>query len=284
LEEIPVIKHTFCHLPGIGIGTERRLWDSGLHSWEQVFEPPAGNSRPKIRRKLNEQIHQSQKELESSNFHYFADSLPANQHWRLYPYFKNSMAYVDIETTGLDYGSSITTIALYDGKSVFHYVNGKNLPDFKKDIRRYKVIVTYNGKCFDVPFLERFFRIQLDQIHIDLRYLLSSLGYSGGLKGCEAKLGLSRGELEGIDGFFAVYLWHEYQRNHNQKALETLLAYNIADVLNLEQLLTIAYNRKLKETPFYKSNSLKIPEPKSNPFKPDARTVRKIKEKFYYSF
>jgi uncharacterized protein len=279
-----MIKRTFCHLPGIGIGTEKKLWDSGIHSWEQVFEPAAGSSRPIVRRKLNEQIHQSQKELESSNFHYFADSLPADQHWRLYPYFQDSVAYVDIESTGLDYGSSITTIALYDSKSVFHYVNGRNLSDFKKDIRRYKVIVTYNGKCFDVPFLERFFQIRLDQVHIDLRYLLSSLGYSGGLKGCEAKLGIKRGELDGIDGFFAVCLWHEYSRNNNQKALETLLAYNITDVLNLEQLLAIAYNQKLEKTPFYKTNSLKMPKQKPNPFKPDARTVRKIKEKFYSSW
>jgi uncharacterized protein YprB with RNaseH-like and TPR domain len=27
--------------------------------------------------------------------------------------------------------------------------------DFKSDITRYGLIVTYNGKCFDIPFIER---------------------------------------------------------------------------------------------------------------------------------
>jgi hypothetical protein len=30
-----------------------------------------------------------------------------------------------------------------------------------------------------------------------------------------------------VDGFFAVLLWWDFKRNKNQKALETLLAYNI---------------------------------------------------------
>ena len=45
-------------------------------------------------------------------------------------------AYLDIETTGLNmWGFEITTISLYDGESIFYYVNGQNLEDFEKDIR-----------------------------------------------------------------------------------------------------------------------------------------------------
>jgi hypothetical protein len=39
-----------------------------------------------------------------------------------------------------------------------------------------------------------------------LRYLLKSLGYTGGLKGYEKKAGIDRGELEAINGYFAVML------------------------------------------------------------------------------
>jgi len=56
-----------------------------------------------------------------------------------------------------------------------------------------------------------------------LRYVLKSLGYSGGLKSCEKALGLDRGDLDGVDGYFAVLLWRDYQKKHNEKALETLL-------------------------------------------------------------
>jgi len=43
------------------------------------------------------------------------------------------------------------------------------------------------------------------------------------LKFCEKALGLDRGDLDGVDGYFAVLLWRDYQKKHNEKALETLL-------------------------------------------------------------
>jgi len=279
-----MIKNTFCHLPGIGVGRERTLWDCGIQSWDSVLRTPDAELRKVTRKDLRSSIEQSQRELESGNPDFFASGLPAGQHWRLFSRFRNSIAYVDIETTGLDFNSTITTIALYDGKSVHYYVNGRNLEEFKEKIRQYQIIVTCNGKCFDVPFLERFFRVQMKQIHIDLRYLLKSLGYSGGLKACEARFGIDRGELEGIDGFFAVHLWHEYKRRGNEKALETLLAYNIEDVLNLEKLLTFAYNRKLEDTPFHSAHALNQPVEIPNPFKAHTATIRTLKKKFYGSW
>jgi hypothetical protein len=125
-------------------------------------------------------------------------------------------------------------------------VQGQNLDDFIEDIQKYKVIVSYNGKSFDIPFIEHFFNIRLDHAHIDLRYVFYSLGFKGGLKGCERQLGMDRGDLRDIDGFFAVLLWDEYQRTGDQKALETLLAYNIQDTVTLENLMVTAYNMKLR--------------------------------------
>ena len=117
----------------------------------------------------------------------------------------------------------------------------------------------------------------MNQVHIDLRYVLKSLGYAGGLKGCEKKACIDRGDLEGVDGYFAVYLWNEYQRNKNHKALETLLAYNVQDVVNLETLMFLSYNLKLKETPFNESHQLDLPSSPENPFKADLETIDRIK-------
>ena len=48
---------------------------------------------------------------------FFGQRLPSNQFWRLFAEFRESIAYWDIETTGLDsWGNSITTSAIYDGK------------------------------------------------------------------------------------------------------------------------------------------------------------------------
>ena len=123
-------------------------------------------------------------------------------------------------------------------------VNGENLDDFIKDVFNSKILVTYNGKSFDIPFIEKYFNIKLNHAQIDLRYTLKSLGYGGGLKSCEKQLGLNRDGLEGVDGYFAIHLWNEYYYNANQDALKTLLAYNIEDSINLERLMQISYNMK----------------------------------------
>jgi uncharacterized protein YprB with RNaseH-like and TPR domain len=227
---------------------------------------------------LKEGIGESKRHFYQGNSGYFSKLLPANQSWRLFPEFRESTVYLDIETTGLDrYFNTITTIALYDGQAIKTYVQGQNLDDFIEDIQKYKVIVSYNGKCFDIPFIENYFNIRLGQAHIDLRYVLSSLGFRGGLKGCERQLGMDRGDLRDVDGFFAVLLWDEYQRTGDQKALDTLLAYNIQDTINLENLLVTAYNLKLKDTPFCETHLIPDSPPPVNPYNVDLETVDKIK-------
>ncbi len=272
-----MLKNTFLHIPGIGIKTEQRFWGSGIQRWSDLLNGPSVRLQQTKLDFINGYLQASKQHLDAGNPNYFSDLLPPAQHWRFFPEFRNAAVFLDIETTGLDsWGNEITTIALYDGQSIRWYVNGQNLGDFPIDIENYKVIISYNGKCFDVPCIERYFRIKLNHAHIDLRYVLGSLGYTGGLKACETQLGIDRGDLAGMDGFFAVLLWHDYQTRGNQKALETLLAYNIQDVLTLEPLMITAYNLKLETTPFY-NNRLPVPTLPGIPFKVDQGTVENIR-------
>jgi len=264
-----MLKSTFCHVPGVGTEQERRLWSAGIHSWEDIHRAQGVALPRRVSRSLVSHIDESFQRLEGNDPTYFLDLLPSNQSWRIFPDFRRSIAYLDIETTGLGYSDSITTIALYDGQSVHCYVRGQNLEDFRRDIGNYSLLVTYNGKCFDVPFIEKGLHLRLDQAHIDLRYVLSNLGYTGGLKACEKRLGLDRQELEDVDGFMAVLLWREYQRSGNPKALETLLAYNIQDVVNLETLLVLAYNLNLRTTPFSEVRRLSHPSSPDIPYVAD---------------
>ena len=273
-----MLENTFCHIPGIGQKTERHLWSSGFHSWYAVANGASLPLSPKKAELLRSHTQESITHLANNNPNYFYECLPANQHWRMFPQFRHSTVYVDIETTGMG-GSSdyITTIGVYDGQSITHYVQEDNLLQFRDDIEPYRLLVTYNGKCFDVPFIRSYLRIRMDQAHIDLRHVLASLGYRGGLKGCEKQLGLDRGELEDIDGYFAVLLWYDFYNNGNPRALETLLAYNTLDIVDLETLMVLAYNLKLKGTPFAESHRLPIPQPPKNPFKADMETIRRLK-------
>jgi uncharacterized protein YprB with RNaseH-like and TPR domain len=280
-----MLKNTFLHIPGIGIKTEKRLWKFGIYSWDLFLNTWQTAIPPKKLHTMVEYLKESKNQMAYLNPNYFAELIPAGHHWRFFPEFRNTTVYLDIETTGLSpYYETITTISLYDGQSIFYYVKDQNLNDFPEDIKQYKVIITYNGKSFDVPFIERYFDIRLNQAHIDLRYVLASLGYRGGLKSCETQLGFKRGDLADIDGFFAVLLWYDYLKNRNEKALETLLAYNIQDVLTLEMLMVISYNLKIKDTPFYQN---RLPEPVSpkSPFRVDMKTVERIRsEKTYFGF
>lgn len=273
-----MLKNSFQHIPGIGAATEERLWASGVSGWQDITPENSFNIPAKRFETLAAYTAQGYERLERNDPVYFADLLPAKEHWRLFSEFRESTAFVDIETTGIrSYGHEITTIALYDGKRIRYYVKGQNLKNFLEDIQDYNVMVTYNGKTFDVPFIQDQFGITLNHAHIDLRYVLKSLGYAGGLKQCEKALGLDRGDLDGVDGYFAVLLWNDYRQHKNQKALETLLAYNIEDVVNLETLMVMAHNMKIKNTPFNGTHELPLPAMPEIPFKPDLPTIDRIK-------
>ncbi len=272
-----MLRHTLCHIPGIGPRTERNLWHRGIESWDDILNGAAIKSKRVSMEFVKRRIEESIQHLENRHPLYFYKGLPPSERWRIFADFRDSAAYLDIETNGLGGPlCHITTIALFDGKDVRHYVYGENLDDFKDDIAGYQVIVTYNGKCFDVPVLEQHFGIRMPEAHIDLRFLLRSLGYKGGLKGCERMLGLDRQELDGMDGYFAVLLWNDYQERGDRRALETLLAYNVLDAVNLEKLMVIAYNLKVKDTPFYLPENIEIPPDVENPFKPHMGTVKRI--------
>jgi uncharacterized protein YprB with RNaseH-like and TPR domain len=274
-----MLKNTFCHIPGVGLKTERGLWSQGIRSWDDALGIRLTEASTYKTVLMKTRIIESLICLERGDPSYFADSLPVGELWRLFGDFRDSVAYLDIETSPMrKTPNGITTIAMYDGKTVFHYVRGQNLRDFVEDIQRYKVVVTYNGKSFDIPVIERSFGIRLRQAQIDLRYLLKGLGYTGGLKGCEKKLGLDRQELDGVDGYFAVLFWHDFRKNNNHKALETLLAYNVLDAVNLHQLMVMAYNLKLQQTPFFDEHRLKIPPTVQNPFEADLDTINRIRE------
>ncbi|MBW1902718.1 MAG: ribonuclease H-like domain-containing protein [Deltaproteobacteria bacterium] len=92
---------------------------------------------------------------------------------------------------------------------------------------------------------------------------------------------MDRGDLNNVDGYFAVLLWYDFLQNTNQKALETLLAYNIEDTVNFETLMVLAYNIKLKGTPFFQAHQLTEPTHPNIPFEADRQTIDSIKRQIF---
>lgn len=246
-----MLTQTFVHLPGIGPATERKLWNAGVHDWDRALAGLPSEFGPNRGERWATELEESRRALDSKDAYYFASRLATKHLWRLYPAFRKNVAFLDLETTGLDFhGDQITTVVLYDGEQIRTYVYGQNLRDLARDLARYQLLVTYNGRCFDLPFIEaKFPGLRLDQAHIDLRYILAALGYRGGLKGCERHLGLRRPEgLREVDGLMAVRLWHAHRRG-DRRALPALLRYNAEDTVNLRWLMETAYNLATRALP-----------------------------------
>lgn len=237
-----MLKNTFLHVPGLGYKTERNLWERKIFSWSRFLEKSKipGFSKKSLER-IDECLFNSIEALKKKDVSFFAKNLPRRDWWRLYPEFKDHVAFLDIETTGLSrYYDDVTLIGLFDGKEMNIYIQGQNLDGFFDEIRKYSILVTYNGTLFDLPFLvSKFESLELPPVHIDLRFLLRRLGYKGGLKSIEERFGIVREkEIQEIDGFGAAVLWNRYLRR-NADALELLVKYNIADTMNLKTLMDI---------------------------------------------
>ncbi len=247
-----MLKHTFQHLHGIGDKTEKRIWAAGITTWEEFLNSPSQAPLSQWQRDLAcAELENSFRALECRDAQYFTDKMSGALHWRLFPEFGQRVAYLDIETSGAVAGlSHLTVVGVYDGNQPRAYIRGDNLDQFAPEIDEFTLLVTYNGKLFDLPFLRQELGISLAHAHIDLRYPLAALGYKGGLKKIERTLGLEReGPVALLDGWCAVLLW-QYHEQGESGALETLIRYNLEDVIHLPALLACVYNTRIQRLPF----------------------------------
>lgn len=242
-----MLESTFVHAQGVGFTTERKLWRKGAVSWSLFSErvETLGLSK-RIRSGLEATVAESVAALDDRSAGYFARALPAREHWRAAASFPR-LGYLDIETDGDVLADSVTVIGLFDGFETRAYVKGSNLEDIVDDCEPFEGFVTFFGGGFDLPMLRRRFpaldSVFRSRLHIDLCPALRRLGFSGGLKNIEARLGVRRiPETEGLDGMDAIRLWNAYRRGGaaGDQALRLLLAYNREDVVNLKTLLEFA--------------------------------------------
>lgn len=239
-----MLEHTFLHLPSVGPRTELNLWRQGILTWDDLEAhlrrwPPESTRRELLMRELQASRDNRMQPA------YFHQRFPASERWRLYRDFHHRCAFLDIETTGLSNDShEITVIGIYDGEDTYQYINGINLEEFEEAVECYDLLVTFNGTRFDLPFICRSFRnFRFRQAHIDLRYVLRRLGLRGGLKRIEPLLGIARSpEIQEMGGYEAVLLWLQYCRG-DLSALQRLLLYNQADVVNLKTIMELTWER-----------------------------------------
>ena len=244
-----MLENTFIHLPNFGPRRERRLWEYGIFDWDDFLER---FSSSQYHRASCSRLASSKYALKAADADFFASALPHDETWRAFPHFKN-IAYLDIETTGLaPQTDHVTVIGVFDGEKVHSYIHGKNIDRFHEDIKKYQMVVTFNGSQFDIPFLKKHMSgLRIPHLHVDLRFLLASLNVTGGLKKIETKFGFEReDDLKGLNGYDAVKMWQRYKRYNDNNVLDRLVRYNAADISNLKKLLEWAYKEKRARTGF----------------------------------
>ena len=130
----------------------------------------------------------------------------------------------------------MTTVSLHRGGETTTLVRGDDLTAdaLREAFADADLLVSFNGKRFDVPFLEACYDVDLDFPHLDLMYTCRQLDLSGGLKRIEQSIGIERDRPD-ISGEDAVRLWREHERG-TDGALETLVSYNREDAENLRML------------------------------------------------
>jgi len=152
-------------------------------------------------------------------------------------------AYLDIETTGLSpTDCMVTVVGMYicngEDTRVVQLV-GKDITveNLLEALEGVRVIHTYNGSRFDLPFLHYCLGVDLRCAypHRDLMYDCWSKNLYGGLKAVERQLGIDR-RLKDVNGYEAVRLWWKYVDSFDLEALNKLLEYNREDVVNLKIL------------------------------------------------
>lgn len=250
-----MIRNSFIFLEKITAARERKLWQQGILNWDDFLKAEKIKGITADAKKYyDRKITEARRQLYEGNSSYFARLMPQTEHWRLYEFFKEEAVYLDIETDGLSDNNDVTLVGIFDGYDTKTMIRRMNLDWqlLRKELSKYKIVVTFNGSVFDLPFMRKRYGEVIPQLpHYDLRFCCSRIGLKGGLKLVEKQLSINRSNhiVEGMYGGDAAQLYRMWKGSGDEYYLRLLVEYNEEDVINLKRLAEHAY-KELKERAF----------------------------------
>jgi uncharacterized protein len=165
--------------------------------------------------------------------------------------------FLDLETMGLFAGQPLVVAGLArlkpDNTIIVEQYVVRDFPDelallheVNRQVGSHRVMVTYNGKSFDLPFLtgrSAYYGIKLKPpgVHFDLLHFCRR-AYRGALDGCSLRsieqtiLGISR-ETD-LAGEMVPEFYYEYLRTGNAGFLKPIVDHNRQDVISLVNVLS----------------------------------------------
>lgn len=250
------IQSTFIHLDKLGEHKERELWNKKILSWGDYQENIEKTNL--FFESKDSKLYSSFKALDQKDIEYFANKIKKTEYYRLAISFPEDVLFLDIETTGLSqYYDHITVIGWSINNVYNYYIHGlSDIMYFINTIKKAKIIVTFNGSIFDLPFIKKFFpEIIFPHCHIDLRFFSRKFDLSGGQKVIEEKINFKRPKyVSNTNGYFATVLWDEYKWG-KKSSLEKLIEYNFFDIEGMKAILDYCIKenfKKLKLNKYFK--------------------------------
>lgn len=167
------------------------------------------------------------------------------------------MVFIDIETTGLYSVLPLFLVGLlFQAGGELRLVQflarrfeeeGPLLVAVAEELERFKMIVSYNGLAFDVPYLSGRFvahrlPYRLNQAHVDLLHH-ARRKFRGRLPDCrlctiEAEV-LAQPRAEDIPGYMIPELYHQFVKTQDQAIIRGIVEHNAADLLALARLIRL---------------------------------------------
>ncbi|MCF7876543.1 ribonuclease H-like domain-containing protein [Candidatus Bipolaricaulota bacterium] len=181
-------------------------------------------------------------------------------------YDRKDFAIVDIETLGLS-NQPIFLLGLAQptdsGVEVHQFLASNpgremaTIVQFVKKLENLEVILTYNGKNFDLPYIERRLayygqRKKFSHPHLDL-YLFTRKFLSDRTRNCQ--LGTIESSILGIErkvdipSALVPEFYNTYRKNGNPGPLIPILAHNRQDLLSLADLYRVIIEEALNGNP-----------------------------------
>jgi uncharacterized protein YprB with RNaseH-like and TPR domain len=231
-----ILDQSLCLLKGVSPESEIRLRRLGVLTCQQLSINADLYFSSKKANQLRDSFIAFKISCETNLVDWFVSHLPVGHRVRAIKAFQEETLFCDIETDGICSSSKITCIStLFNGK-LETFWQGHNLNEFLHVWQKAKILVTFNGKRFDVPMICEHFNLSSPPPQVDLMYEASHYGLRGGLKNIERLIGHKREPLDCTNGKDAVALWDSYRNTGNVSALNQLIRYNQQDVLSLAVL------------------------------------------------
>jgi hypothetical protein len=244
-----MLSRSFCCFRGLSLEAERRLWRLGCRGWDHLSLLGHRLVSPKKLSGILAQLPGLRAAVDGRVADVFLERLPPGHRIRVWPDFADGFGFLDVETTGLGRRDSLTVVGLSIGTELHQFVSGRDLGEFLRHWRRVEVLVTFNGKAFDVPVLSRSFGLSTIPPHIDLRTECRPHGLFGTFKDIEARIGCQRSEAEVGSGAEAAEWWRRHVVDRDSEALDRLLRYNARDTLSLRVLAAELWRRSTEGMP-----------------------------------